>query len=73
MTNKLSKPNWDQRKSPDNRGLDNRGSTVWRTEKLGMYGVHLRTKINDKKMIFDFQKQDNRRRNHNKRSRDSSI
>ena len=38
-----------------------------------LYGVHLQTKINDKKMIFDFQKQDNRRRNHNKRSRDSSI
>ena len=37
------------------------------------YGVHLRTKINDNKMIFEFQKQGDRRRNHNKRSRNSSI
>ena len=37
------------------------------------YAVHLRTKINDNKMIFEFQKQDDRRRNHNKRSRNSSI
>ena len=37
------------------------------------YAVHLRTKINDNKMRFEFQKQDDRRRNHNKRSRNSSI
>ena len=37
------------------------------------YAVHLRTKINDNKMMFEFQKQDDRRRNHNKQSRNSSI
>ena len=44
-------------------------STEWPVS----YAVHLRTKINDNKMIFEFQKQDYRRRNHNKRSRNSSI
>ena len=29
MANKYSWPNWDQRKSLDNRGPDNRGSTVY--------------------------------------------
>ena len=36
------------------------------------YAVHLRTKINVK-IIFEFQKQDYRRRNHNKQSRNTSI
>ena len=38
-----------------------------------IYAVHLRTKINDNEMMFEFQKQDDRRRNHNKQSRNSSI
>ena len=33
---------------------------------LNAYAVHLRTKINVNKIIFEFQKQDYRRRNHNK-------
>ena len=44
-----------------------------RTTLPGIYAVHLRTKINDNKMIFEIKKQDDRRRNHNKRSQNSSI
>ena len=46
MTNKHSWPNWDPRKSPDNRGLDNWGSTVhtFTTETLSSMS-HLHTKI----------------------------
>ena len=43
------------------------------SRKRPWYAVHLWTKINDNKMIFEFQKQDGRRRNHNKRSQNSSI
>ena len=42
VTNKYSWLNWYQRKSPDNRGLDNRGSTVLPiTESVVIYSIVL--------------------------------
>ena len=55
-------------------GLDwNRIARLHSQVLTSTYAVHLRTKINDNKMMFEFQKQDDRRRNHNKQSRNSSI